>query len=312
MKQGKHVALCPRTGGFSMIELSIVFIIIGLIISAGISVFGPSMRQALKGKNDTIVQDAVKAVVGYAGAQKKVPADMGGVARSFWDAQQNTLKYAYSDNLISENSVCDQRTTHLKVSFAYGESETVVDNVAFVVWSRGGDGMTTSDNQNPFDLPSTNRTYALSSAATYTVPVYSEKKDDLSGWVTLYELKAAAGCGPALRILNNRIKDGQESLYSGDTIAVDGGVLPYSWCIDDSGGDFPSGVTTNPSGIYVGPAMCDTVTFGNYVTTGENGVSIRIEGRPSVSNSYRFKLFVKDGVGNTATKIIAFLVNGGI
>ncbi|WP_130472448.1 hypothetical protein [Candidatus Magnetaquicoccus inordinatus] len=228
-----------HAGGFSIIELSIVMIIIGLIISGGISVFGPSMRQALKNKNEVVVQDAVKALVGYAGAQKLLPTTLSGVARSLLDAQQNALLYAYDNNFIENGNVCNRDATNLSVQVlkADGSVNFTVNNVAFVIWSKGYDGVTAPAKTSE----------AITAAATYTVPIYSETtgnvQDDLVGWATISELKAAAGCGGnSLKILADALPVGRvgPSLYGAVQFTPEGGVAPYSWCVE-----FPATTISN-------------------------------------------------------------------
>ncbi|MEO5333479.1 MAG: prepilin-type N-terminal cleavage/methylation domain-containing protein [Magnetococcus sp. YQC-5] len=235
-----------RTGGFTMIELSIVMIIIGVIIAGGITIYTPSMRQAMKEKNEVIVQDAVKALIGYAGAAKKVPAAVSGIVRSPRDAQQFDLMYAYDANLdgsVSDKNVCNRNSAGFQVvlkQFVTGtdaggnNTYTTIDNVAFVVWSRGHNGydnITGFRTGNTFNIP------------VYASPATTDTTDDLVGWATLSELKAAAGCeGSPLKILADALVAGSASAsaYGPVYMKADGGVSKkvdgitnaYAWCVE--------------------------------------------------------------------------------
>ncbi|MBF0125941.1 MAG: hypothetical protein HQM02_01910 [Magnetococcales bacterium] len=217
-----------------MIELSIVMIIIGLIIAAGLSIYDPSVKQALKEKNEVIVRDAVKSVIGYAAGQKALPTALTNVARSTLDAQQSTLQYAYDTNLngsSTEKTICNRNDAGLTVvkkdNATDNNTKYTVTNVAAVVWSKGYDGA--SD--------------VTISGSTYTFYEYSGTDDDLLGWATLSELKAAAGCvGSSLKILADGIPAGKEgSTYGTDTVTFkpDGGIADYSWCVE-----FPASIGT--------------------------------------------------------------------
>ncbi|MBF0417248.1 MAG: prepilin-type N-terminal cleavage/methylation domain-containing protein [Magnetococcales bacterium] len=214
--------------GFSLIELSIVMIIIGLIIAGGVGIYEPSMRQALKNKNETIVKQAVETLTGFAGAHKSLPGEIrhAGVVSAVQDAQLNPLQYAYDASLTEMNQLCRRDDTRLSVQVLKpdGSRHFEVSNVAFVVWSRGYDGHTAPEKP----------VGAIDTESRYPLPVYAERvADDLVGWATLAELQAAAGCGnQGLKILVSALPVAHVgATYGTVTLTPEGGKPPYGWCV---------------------------------------------------------------------------------
>ncbi|GAB0058849.1 hypothetical protein SIID45300_03207 [Candidatus Magnetaquicoccaceae bacterium FCR-1] len=231
MKSATHTAERSRSlhqAGFSLIELSIVMIIIGLIIAGGVGIYEPSMRQALKNKNETIVRQAVETLIGFAGAHKSLPRELrhAGVVGAVQDAQLNPLQYALDAALLEMNQLCRRDDTPLSVQVlkADGSVNFEVINVAFVVWSRGYDGRTGPEKP----------TGAIDGQTPYPVPPYAENMaDDLVGWATLAELQAAAGCGSqGLKILVSALPVARVGApYGTVTLTPEGGKPPYGWCV---------------------------------------------------------------------------------
>ncbi|MBF0263430.1 MAG: prepilin-type N-terminal cleavage/methylation domain-containing protein [Magnetococcales bacterium] len=223
-----HARGMARERGFSLIELSIVMIIIGLIIAGGVGVYEPSMRQALKNKNETIVRQAVETLIGFAGAHKSLPREIrhAGVVGAVQDAQLNPLQYAFDAALGAVDRLCRRDDTPLSVQVLKpdGSVNFEVSNVAFVVWSRGYDGRTGPEKAlGPIDTPT-----------PYPVPLYAENvADDLVGWATLAELQAAAGCGSqGMTILVSALPVARIGATFGTvTLTPEGGKPPYGWCV---------------------------------------------------------------------------------
>ncbi|MBF0627878.1 MAG: prepilin-type N-terminal cleavage/methylation domain-containing protein [Magnetococcales bacterium] len=216
------------SGGFSMIELSIVMIIIGLIIAGGIGIYEPSMRQALKNKNETVVRQAVETLIGFAGTHRSLPAGLmdSGVVHSVLDAQMNPLQYAFDASLTAVDTLCTQDDARLSVAVLKPDGTTrfSIPDVALVIWSRGYDGATQPEKT----------TGAIDTPRSYPVPLYAEgSADDLVGWATMAELKAAAGCGAgSLSILASGLPAGSVGMrYDPVTFTAEGGKKPYSWCV---------------------------------------------------------------------------------
>ncbi|MEO5347361.1 MAG: prepilin-type N-terminal cleavage/methylation domain-containing protein [Magnetococcus sp. YQC-9] len=246
-------ALAARCAGFSLIELSIVMIIIGLIIAGGVGVYEPSMRQALKNKNETIVKQATETLIGFAGAHRSLPVELRstGVVGAVRDAQLNPIQYAFAAALSTVNRLCQQDDTPLRVQVLKpdGAVDFEVANVAFVLWSRGYDGRTAPEKA----------VGAIVDEAIFPVPLYAETiADDLVDWATLAELKAAAGCGSqGLKILISALPSAHVgAVYGNVTFFPEGGKPPYGWCVA-----FPDAERAGRLGFMARAELTPAATF---------------------------------------------------
>ncbi|MBF0341488.1 MAG: prepilin-type N-terminal cleavage/methylation domain-containing protein [Magnetococcales bacterium] len=260
-----------RSGGFSMIELSIVMIIIGLIIAGGVTVYEPSMKQTLKNKNETVVRRAVETLIGFAGAHRALPEGIvnSGVLNSPQDAQMNGLQYAYAAELIQVNTVChlDETPLSVQVLKADGSVNFTVTDVAFVVWSRGYDGVTKPAKPAG----------AVGEKTAYPVPLYAENEaDDLVGWATMPELKAAAGCGASpLRILASGVPAASVgAVYPEVKLTPDGGKGPYRWCVE-----FPDQVRASRLRFTAEVPLTPREAFGVCTTPEVQGNTLTMAGQ---------------------------------
>ncbi len=284
-------SICRRNNGFSLIELSIVMVIVGLIVSMGFMVFGPSMKSALKSKNETIVQNTVDSLIGFAGAHKYLPdTNLTEAARSKEDALQWDLEYKHATGLQVKNSVCDLATTDMQVTVTRATPFTIA-NVAFIVWSKGNN--TTSEIAG----------VTAGGVTTYTIPVFSDQttnyvdnsadKDDVSGWATLSELKAAADCGPDMRIsvASQTVASNYAATFNGV-----GGVAPYSWCV--ASGELLA-FTYNVTKAAV--ATC---------TTYDASASLTVDAAspPLSSTGHDYTVYLQDSRGVIVSRTIKFTV----
>ncbi|MBF0213491.1 MAG: prepilin-type N-terminal cleavage/methylation domain-containing protein [Magnetococcales bacterium] len=293
-----------RCGGFSLVELSIVMIIIGLIIAGGVTVFQPSMRQTYKAKNEVIVRHAVDAMIGFSGSYKRLPTTLQSVINSPKDAQNQDLSYAYDDHFLDESSICNRNSAVLSIT---GSNYTVSD-VAFVIWSKGYDGaVSPSKSSGPF-----------STATAFSVPSYSETKgavqDDLVGWATLTQLKAAVGCGGSvMKILASELPVGKVDLAYSTTVTFtpDGGLSPYYWCVE-----FPAALSDK---FTFSPSVLQTA-FGNCATTANayvTGTTLTMAPNANTFASteqggpYDFVVYLKDSNAtvNSVSRRFSFYVN---
>ncbi|MBF0295735.1 MAG: type II secretion system protein [Magnetococcales bacterium] len=279
-----------RSAGFSLIELSIVMVILGVMTTMMVGFFEPSIDQVRKAKNQVIVQNAVNALVAQAGAYKKLPATLTGYA----DAKSNTLQYSAFAGLTDSNGVCNLSTTGWSVTDATGGF--TVNDVAFLVWSVGANGVA-----------------ELGAGAT-SVPVESSTFDDVAGWATLWELKAAAGCeGRTMRIVSTSVPAGTSgSLYSTATFTPDGGSANYSWCVE-----FPAVITGGvlsdnlgfTSGVPVGDTdSCAGASWGASATLTMTGTAAF--SASGDAGSYDFKVFLRDSSSspNTDSRVFTLYV----
>jgi Tfp pilus assembly protein FimT len=201
-----------RSKGFTLVELAIIMVLVGILVGIGASMVGPLTKRAKLNETRDIVNGAVEAVVGFAAPRNRVPdLTASPSATSFWtnvrtqnDAWTRQLVYVYDNNLAT--SICSRTTTSITVracTNAGCTTYTDVLNVAFLVFSVG-------DN-------SVNQSYAAGSAAitaATTIPTYPVgvtvsglENDDVAKWMTLSELQMKMACVQqqctAYQIFNN-------------------------------------------------------------------------------------------------------------
>lgn len=147
----KHA--CP---GFTLVELSIVLVIIGILVSLGASALGPLTKRAKLAESRETVRAMKEAVINYAMSRHELPCDatescLNGDARFNTlsnpnDALRSALFYISSSNLRQNGTtnldICLPLLTGTNVTLrichnANCSSFDMVPNVAFVIGSRG-------------------------------------------------------------------------------------------------------------------------------------------------------------------------------
>lgn len=199
-----------RAKGFTLVELAIIMVLVGILVGIGASMIGPLTKRAKLNETRDIVNGAVEAVIGFAAPRNRLPdLTASPSATSFWtnvrtqnDAWARQLVYVFDNNLAT--SICTRTTTNITVRVCANAACTTftdVLNVAFLVFSVG-------DN-------SVNQTYAAGSSAiaapttilTYPVgvTVAGAENDDVAKWMTLSELQMKMACArcTAYEVWNN-------------------------------------------------------------------------------------------------------------
>ena len=244
-----------RAAGFSLIELAIVMIIIGVLISAGITIFKPSVVGVMNTKTEAILKTNIDALVGYSAVQQRLPnrRQFPSLVRSQKDGFGNNIKYIPAFGFTGLRSICNTSFTNLSLVPRRGGAK--VDNVAFIVHSFGNDAQNDVPRNPPREYPLTlNSTiedeieggqeelyHSNHVNVVYTVPPWAggndpaTAKDDIIEWATLPEIQAAAKCGPALRLTTTTLPSGASNKkYSADIFALGGIHFPgggsYEWC----------------------------------------------------------------------------------
>ncbi|MEO5377073.1 MAG: prepilin-type N-terminal cleavage/methylation domain-containing protein [Magnetococcus sp. DMHC-6] len=324
-----------QNDGFTIIELAIVMIIIGLIISGANTIFTPSMKQAIKNKNETVIRHGVDALVGFAGAHKQLPANFTEAVNSKVDAQNNSLLYGYDANLAVQNSVCNRSSTNLTIQILKADNteKFKIANVAFWLWSKGYDGVSTITPSTPYENAiSVNTTVPI---VNFEIPVYSDAvgaiKDDLVGWATLSELKAAAECGRVLNIHVDSLPVGKAdglTNYGTSKFSATGGVpSSYQWCVQ-SPAIFTGGLLNGNLNFYYG-ANNMTYTMSNRLSVEGTFNSssctpyyaadeLHLTGQSSAESAfttedqggpYDFIVFLKESDGNITNRRFSLYIN---
>ena len=305
--------------GFTIIEMAMVMILIGLIVGFGASLIGPLSIRAKRIESTETVAAGFEAIVGHAAANQGVlptTTEFTGIIKKRNDAWNRPVQYIYDAVLADGNpttgDLCTRRATRITLrqcSDAACSAPVSVANVAFVLLS-GGENF---NNQ-------TAGTQAFNGAAV--IDIYSsgvggvdgfagdmsrlEDYDDIVQWATLDEFRGRIGCRvPQLNVLNNQLPPGRLGGSYSAALYVDGGVPfaaggAYLWCIETPTGAIPSGLNfrnhtdTDDIGFDTdGSALAEN----SPVWTQSD--HILINGTPTHAGSFLLTLWVRDNSNPT-------------
>jgi len=201
--------------GFTLIEIAIVLVIVGLLVGFGASIIGPMQKRARRNEASQAVAAAKESLIGFAASiRNRLPVwgdntpdttsdEFCEVVSSKSDPWGKPLYYVFDNNLsmaVLSNDLCTRNTTNITVrecADAACGTYTDTPNVAFLIISGGPN----YNNQ-------TRNNQAV--AAAVTVNVYppevgpvdnyngdgnrAEPYDDIVTWVTLFDLKTKIAC----------------------------------------------------------------------------------------------------------------------
>ncbi|MBI5588100.1 MAG: hypothetical protein HY889_07020 [Deltaproteobacteria bacterium] len=282
--------------GFTLVELAIILVIIGMLVSLGAGMMGPLVKSAKYTESKDTVNSAIAGVMGFGTTNNRLPdsTEFASVVRSPRDSWGNSLYYLPDANLTTTNAggVCGRKTTSLRVVMcpdaACAVPTSTITDVTFAVISGGANFNIQTDNSG-----GTIRVYStgISPVDNYTGDMTRpEEYDDIVKWVTLNELRIKAGCdGAQLKIVNTDMPSGRVASAYSAAVYPDGGVPftaggKYRWCVQ---GSVPAGLAMSPNTLSVD---CAGLAEGSWGKTDTIGFS----GTPTAAGSYSLSVFVRD------------------
>lgn len=319
--------------GFSLVELAVVMVVIGLLMGLGMSMVGPLMTSAKVRETKENIGATVESINSWASGNNKLP-DVAGfttAARSSTDAWGRSLIYLYDSALApstaTKDTICGRKTTQITVQTI--DPAATIRNVAFAILSQGDNPQTTAPSIfTTLDGVAVTASTGLSAPPNPRAIIVPANTDDLIRWVTLDELRSKVGCqGSQLKILNNELPPGTvSSPYPTISISVDGGATAantYRWCIEStSASPLPAGLafsTTTPAlPVRVLPANnCSTFAEASWGVVNTSPYLLTISGTPAANmqGSYSFTISVRDNNDasgtndNIASKAFVLTVN---
>ena len=210
-----------KKNAFTLIELSIVLVIIGLIIGGSFKVLKNMQENAKITNAKDDIKAAKAAVIGYSMTTSSLP-NLSTFTNNLSPMKANAhpIKYHDDTNLVTKN-ICSSLTTVLDVKAKQKDTSIrTIPNVAFVVISESANKTlqtTLTDNGNG--------TFSVYIAEPFKDFVNGSRYDDVVDWMTLSELQKSVGCeNHPLRIVNNSLPStdtNNSNLYSA-TIVIDG------------------------------------------------------------------------------------------
>jgi prepilin-type N-terminal cleavage/methylation domain-containing protein len=269
--------------GFTIIEVAIVMVIIGLLVGFGATLVGPLTERSKRMATTEIIMGAMESIVGFAATEKRLPQwgdnivdtdldEFCEVVSKRKDSASLPLYYFFDTRLTAPDSVCGRKTTALTVCRDSNCTDRIL-NIAFAVISGAMDynpqtgivtagcpaGQTCIGVYEPGSANidnCTNTTNCPNFDEAVTRISRPEAYDDIVEYITLNELRTKVDCqGPQLKILNNELAPGSMSSPYSAMIYVEGGIpFPssgdFKWCVEIRNRDAADGV---PGGLSITP-----------------------------------------------------------
>ena len=226
---------------FTIIELAMVLIIVGLLIGGGASLFSVTMERQRVTQTKQDMEANIESVIGYAATYGYLPNqdNFDKTARAKKDKWQRKFYYIPAPNLVDlDYDICYVNESDLNITDK--DDNVKVEDVAFVIISSGPNyNMQTAMEDNEVKIHDQNETN-IDDNSTDAGGYEKMDYDDIAKWVTFNELRSKIGCsGDRLKILNESLPNGKEGVAYDATIYVEGGV-GY-----DSGGKYKWEVTND-------------------------------------------------------------------
>ncbi len=193
-----------RRAGFTLVELAISMVIIGILATIGASLIGPlTIRMKTTETKDNMSADR-DALFGYAvtsGATPVLPAlaQFPTVVRSPTDSWGDPVQYIFDNNLTT--NVCGRTTTNITLkicSNAACSASTSINNVAFILVSPASNFNNQTAASKAVTVATTINTYGPGiQVDNYPGDMNrpTDSYDDIVVWATLPELQSKLSCG---------------------------------------------------------------------------------------------------------------------
>ncbi len=276
------------SNGFTLIEMAIVLVLIGLLIGAGTSLISPLTKRAQLIENRDITKTAYEAVIGYAAQHKQLPSTLDSLGVKTTDTYGNQLQY-YT---WTGTNLCTSTGDYITVEDASNGTTISKNNIAFIIINSNANHCNQTGTASPFNiLPQGQQ------VNSGTCPAGNEY-DDIVMYADIDMLRQKI-CN-TFRITTDSLPIGmEEQAYPTTVLQATDGTLPYNWNI--TSGALPPGLTL--SNLTSG--SCGTITC-----TSSNPCGC-ISGTPTQFGSFNFTLQVQDSdtPKRTATKSLAITIN---
>jgi prepilin-type N-terminal cleavage/methylation domain-containing protein len=282
-----------KKNAFTLIELSMVLVIVGLIIGGSAKVFKSTQEHAKVTSAKKDVQVAKNAILGYAITTGFLPT------KAFFSSDlspvkgnQHQLLYTH-DTALDTKKICAFNTTpfNIQIDHKDGSTQTITDVAFSVVSESANNNLQTGQTGDTLRV---RKPYEKIDDESSPVNII-EEYDDIVEWVTLNELKSAIKCESIINIVTNHIPILDENISKKIEIFTDNyEVKDYNWSVKLKNTLSPSssikiicnGTTNFNSTSWSTKKECNNFTLDINFTTNEPSNKVDINVSDGYGNSH--------------------------
>jgi len=271
-----HQPLAMSRRGFTLIEIAMVLVIVGLLLTMGLALFGTLTKRAKYIESREAVKQAKEAVLGYAVKNGFLPATLEAAGARKLDSWTRDMQYyATAEIDASPENACGVNTTSMEVYECTDATCTTYltkSNIAFIVYSKGEDANGTgTGTASPFRV--------REQASSYTDGSVTYEYDDIVQYVSLDEIRSLRGCPKELDISSPpTLTSGTEDTYYSYSLQATGGYPAYTWSVSGqtidtlgcTGNSYPIGNPNYSLCLYRDSGLLSgVINYNSSLSTGE-------------------------------------------
>lgn len=223
--------------GFTLIEVAMVLVVVGLLIGLGVGMIGPMLERAKLIETRENVKSVQESILGYAARYKRLPASLADLGVRTTDAYNRPMVYAAASVLTTSN-LCTSSAALLVITDSSSGTAQTKNNVAFMLFAEGTNRINNTGTASPFTI--------LEQGVT--------DYDDIAVYTDIDKLRSQI-CTP-FRVSTETLPLGtEETAYPSTTLVATDGTPAYSWSILSGG--LPSGMSLSTAGAISGTPTID-------------------------------------------------------
>ncbi len=273
--------------GFTLVELAMVLVVIGLLVGMGMGLFGVLSKRAKHIESRETVKAVYEAIIGYAAANKRLPTDLSGLGVKNTDSYGSPLNYY----LWGGNDLCTSTGTYLTVNDSSTGTTYQKTNVGFILFSNGENRCNQTGTSSPFNIPVQGQQVNPGSCPA------GDNYDDVVMYSDIDKLRSQI-CS-TFKITTETLPVGTEELvYPSTQLEATDGTPPYTWIV--------VGQNAGTNGCTGSNRPISSTTTGLCLSP-----SGTISGTPIIDGTYNFTLQVNDSDNpqRVATKSLSVTIN---
>lgn len=254
--------------GFSLLEVAIILVIIGVLLSGGITLFNMLMKKQQTDKLKNKVDTVYEYILSYVSMNKTFPNSLDDLKIDVYDFGTNKLLYKSATTTdICNEAVNNLLTVNDKVS---GNTN---NRVAFIIFSRGDNRCNQTGDASgtnfTIERPE-NNVSCIDNTTGASLPY-----DDIVRYITIDDLRQQI-CS-SFTITTTSLPDGiMHQAYPSVQIEATNGVKPYTFSLVSGSGNLPPGLTLNSNGTISGtPTQAGTYSFTVQAKDSENKIATK-------------------------------------